>query len=507
MEAFSWWTDEHKQLAQNIKQLVDDLMPRAEEAAWKQEFPWDLVKAFSDAGYFGVGINQRYGGMGLGMTGTVIVSEELGRIPGGFGSGVYAASMFGGVHQVTEYGSNEQRERFLPRVARGELGAIALTEPSVGTDAAGIETTAVREGDRYIFNGKKRFVTGVGVADRYLLYARTSHDPEAIRHNRHLSAFILEKGTPGFSIEKINELIGLDNMHNGYLDLNDTPVPLTNRIGEEGQGWQMMMSGLNFERIICAALSVGIFRELLNGVVSYGQRRLQFGQPTIDMPINQFKIADILMDLKLARLATYHAASLTDAGEPTAADASICKLFASERVMQSALEAVQVMGGDGVTRFYPLERLLRDAKITQIAGGTSEAMKLLIYRQGLREYDDGIAMPLREINQELGIPVVSSDPVRQTEIDEDLLLRVLAEDYRVNPGLYMSLDDLQKHFDVDVEKIKQTLISLEDKNLVNLYKKRGNIKLAKATYGGLKQANPTEYYRWFPSRVNEDDIF
>lgn len=507
MEAYAWWNDAQKKLASDVKVLVDETMPMAEETAWKQKFPWDLVKIFADGGYFGAGIDKKYGGKGLGITGTVIVSEELGRIPGGFGSGVYAASMFGGVHQVTEYGTPEQKERFLPRVARGELGAIALTEPSVGTDAAGIETTAVRDGNRYIVNGKKRFVTGVGVASRYLLYARTSDNPEDIRRNRHLSAFMLEKGTSGFSIEKINELIGLDNMHNGYLDLDDTPIPAANRIGEEGQGWQMMMSGLNFERIICAALSVGIFRELLNGVVTYGQRRLQFGQPTIEMTSNQFKVADILMDLKLARLATYHAAYLMDTGEPTAADASICKLFASERVMQSAIEAIQIMGGDGVTRFYPLERLLRDAKITQIAGGTSEAMRLLIYRQGLREYDSEIAMPYREIHQDLGVPIVSTSPTRQTEIDEDRLLRVLADDYRVNPGLYMSMEDLKKRFDVDIERIKQTLSSLEDKKLVKSYKKRGDIKLAKATYAGLKQANPTDYYRWFPSRVNEDDTF
>lgn len=507
METFTWWSEEHIKLAREIKELVDELMPAADEAAWRNTFPWDITNRITERGFFGAGIERKYGGLGLGITGITIVSEEVGRLPGGFGSGVFAASMFGGLHQVTEFGSDTQRSEFLPRISAGELGAIALTEPSIGTDAAGIETTARREGDSYIINGKKRFVTGVGVASRYLLYARTSNDTEDIRRNRHLSAFILEKGAPGFTIEKINELIGLDNMHNGYLDLDDTPIPVANRIGEEGQGWQMMMSGLNFERIICAALSVGCFREILRSLVPYAQRRIQFGQPTIDMPTNQFKIADILMEMKLARLSTYYAAHLIDSGKQAAADASICKLHASERLILSAIEAIQIMGGDGVTKFYPLEKLMRDAKITQIAGGTSEAMKMLIYRMGLREMADELTMPCRTIHQELGVPLETAAPTRQSSIDEESLLRVMAEDYRTNPGLYMSLGDLQKRFAVPDQGLENTLLSLEEKGYVKLYRKRGIICLAKATYAGLKQANSPEYYRWFPNRVREEDIF
>jgi alkylation response protein AidB-like acyl-CoA dehydrogenase len=507
MEAFFWWTDEQKKLAVEAKEFVDELMPRAEEASWKKEFPWDIVDSIASKGYYGAGTAKEYGGMGLGVTGACIVNEEISRMPA-LGPGIFTAAMLGGVHQVGEFGTEEQKARFLARVVKGELGAVALTEPFVGTDAAGIETTARRDGNRYIINGKKRFVTGAGTASRYMLYARTSDDAEAVRRNRHLTGFIVEKGMPGFTVEKINELIGLDNIHNGYLNLDEVPVPLDNRIGDEGQGWRVMMSGLNYERVICASLAVGGFRELLKSVVSYGQRRLQFGQPTINMPTNQFKIADILMELKLARLSTYYAAHLMDLGQTAAVEASIAKLYGADRLMQASLEAIQVMGGDGVTKFYPLDRIMREAKTAQIAGGTSEAMKLLIYRMGLREMAEELKMSRRVIHEELGVPMpTSAAPAKQLRIDDDRLLKVLAEDYRVNPGLYMSREDLKEQFDVSDEELDRVLVSLEEKKLVKLYRRRGIIELAKATYQGLKKANPPEYYRWFPPRVREEDIF
>ena len=292
----------------------------------------EVWESMAELGWMGIAIPEEYGGMGLGVTGATIVGEELGRMPG-LGSGIYAATMLGGVHQITDFGTEEQKSRFLTRIAGGELGAIALTEPFVGTDTAQIETTARRDGDRYIINGKKRFVTGAGVANRYMLYARTSDDPEVIGRNRHITGFMLEKGMPGFTIEKISELIGLENMHNGYLNMDDVTVPLENRIADEGQGWRVMMSGLNYERVICASLAIGSFREMLRSVVSYGQRRIQFDQPTINILTNQFKVADIIMELKLARLSTYYAAHLLDSGEQAAVESSICKLYGYDMLM------------------------------------------------------------------------------------------------------------------------------------------------------------------------------
>jgi len=507
MEAFFWWTDEQKKLAASVKEFVDAFMPRAEEASRKQEFPWDVVESIAGRGYFGAGVAEEYGGTGLGVTGACIITEEIGRMPA-LGPGIFVASMLGGVHQITEFGTEEQRARFLARVVRGELGAIALTEPFAGTDIAGIETTARRDGNRYIINGKKRFVTGAGVAGRYMLYARTSDDAEDARHKCHITGFIVEKGMSGFTVEKINELIGLDNIHNGYLNLDEVPVPVENRIGDEGQGWEVMISGFNYERVICASLAVGGFRELLKSVVSYGQRRVQFGQPTINIPTNQLKVADMLTELKLARLSTYYAAHLLDSGQPAAVEASICKLYGTDMLMHSSVEAIQVMGGDGVTKFYPLDRIMREAKTAQIAGGTSEAMKLLIYRMGLKEMAEELKMPRRVIHEELGVPMpAAAAPARQLKIDDKKLLKVLAEDYRVNPGLYMSREDLKGYFDVSDEELDRVLVSLEEKKLVKLYRRRGIIELAKATYEGLKKANPPEYYRWFPSRVRKEDVF
>ena len=507
MEPFIWWNEEQKKLAREIKEFVDGVMPRAEEAWWKREVPWEVIKAIAERGYFGVGVPEQYGGKGLGITGVTIASEELCRLPA-IGEGAFVASMIGGVHQVSAFGSEEQKARFLPRVAQGELGAVAVTEPFAGTDVAGIETTARRDGDRYILTGKKRFITGAGVASRYMLYARTSDAPEDVRRNQHLTGFIVERGMPGFTVEKINEIIGIDNMLNGYLNLDEVPVPVDNRIGGEGQGWQVVVAGFNYERILVAASSVGKFRELIKAVVPYGQRRIQFGRPTIDIPTNRFKIADMLLQFKLARQATYYAAHLLDLGHEAAVESSISKAYASDMLMQSSVDAIQVMGGDGVTKFYPLERILRDAKINQIAGGTNEAMKLVIYRMGLREMAEDLKMPRRVRHKELGVPIPRyGEPVKQTQVDEDKLLKVLAEDYRVNPGLYMSREDLKEEFDVEDEELDRLLVSLEQKKLVKLYRGRKGIELAKATYEGLRKANPPQHYRWFPSWVKKEDIF
>lgn len=510
MEGFPWWSEEHKKLAEEVREVVDELIPRAEEAWWKREFPWDIVRLLAEKGYFGAGIPKKYGGMGLGATGTAIVAEEVFRLPGA-GMGAFGASMLGGVHQIERFGTEEQKMNFLARAAKGELGAVAVTEPFAGTDVAGIETTARRDGDKYVISGKKRFVTGVGVASRYMLYARTSDDPEDVRRYRHLTGFIVEKGMNGFTVERVNELIGLDNTLNGYLNLDEVRVPMANRIGEEGQGWQLMMTGFNYERVLCAILAVVGIREAIKAVIPYTQRRIQFGRPTIELPTNQFKIADMLTKLKLSRLSAYYAAHLLDLGRDAAVECSVSKLFGCDMLMEVGLEAVQVMGGDGVTKFYPLERIVREAKIDQIAGGTAEAMKLLIFRLGLREMAGELAMPHRVRHGDLGVPLPAVSAPVEAEVGEDAVLKVLADDYRVNPGLYMTREDLQTRFAVEGElldaKLDEVLVSLEKKRLVKLYRKGNKIELAKATYEGLKQAHPLDYYQWFPSWVDENNLF
>lgn len=251
--------------------------------------------------------------------------EEISRMPAI--SFPFGSSMIGGVRQIIEFGTEEQKKKLLPRITKGELGAIVITEPFAGTDASAIETIAKREGGRYLISGKKRFIVSAGTASRHMLYAKTSEDPEEIRRFRYLTAFILEKGMPGFSVERINEVIGFENAQNGVLNFDEVPVPLENRIGEEGEGWRVMTAGLNFERTLISAQELGWLRELLRYTVPYAQRRIQFGRPTIDFVNNQFKIADLLITLKMAKLTTYYTAYLWDLGWDIAVESTVSKVF------------------------------------------------------------------------------------------------------------------------------------------------------------------------------------
>jgi len=481
-------------------------MARDEESRWKREFPRDIFEKLSEKGYPGAGIPKEYGGLGLGATGACIAAEALNRMPGV--GRAFVGNMLGGLRQIIEFGSEEQKKRFLPRIAKGEIGAIVITEPFAGTDAAGIETTARREGEMYILNGKKRYIVSAGVANRYMVYARTSDGPEDRNSYRHLTGFIVERGTPGFTVEKINEIIGFENIQNGVLDFDNVAVPVANRIGKEGEGWRVMTAGLNFERtLICAQVS-GWTRELLRNVVPYAQRRVQFGKPTIEFTNNQFKIADLILQVSIARQQTYYLAYLWDLGRDITLESNAAKVFICEGAMKAALDAIQVMGGDGVTPFYPLSAIMKVSKVENIAGGTMEACRLVIYRTGLRQMADELKMPHRVIHRELGVPVpASSPPEKDRSIDEEKLLKLLAEDYRVNPGLFMSREDIRDYFDVDAARIEEVLLSLEKKGWAKLHRDKKGVALAKATYDGLKKANPREHYRWFPSWAREENIF
>ena len=506
METFPWWTEEQKRFEQEIWAFAKEIMPRDEETRWKREFPWDIFQKISEGGYTGAGIPKEYGGLGLGATGACIAAEALNRMPGP--GRAFVGNMLGGLRQIIEYGTEEQKKRFLPRIAKGEIGAIVITEPFVGTDAAAIETTARREGNVYILYGKKRFIVSAGVASRYMVYTRTSHSPEDIKNHKHLTAFIVEKGAPGFTVEKINEIMGFENIQNGVLNFDEVAVPVENRIGEEGQGWRVMTSGLNFERTMICAQTLGWTRELLRNVVPYAQRRVQFGKPTIELVNNQFKIADLITQVNIARLVTYYTAYLWDLGWDITLESNMGKVFICEGAIKAALDAIQVMGGDGMTPFYPLAALMKVSKVENISGGSMEACRLVIYRTGLRKMADEFKMPHRIIHEELGVPVLATGvPKKQESLDDERLLKVLAEDYRINPGLYMSREDIKESFDVENGRLDEALLSLEKKGLVKLYRDKKGIALAKATYEGLNKANPPEYYRWFPDWVKKENVF
>jgi len=508
METYPWWNDKQKKLAEETKKFADANLARGEEIAWTKEFPADLLKEVADRGWFGAPIPEKYGGTETGVTGSCIVAEETARVCSAL-TGAYSVTMFGGVEQLLKFGSEDQRQRWLPQIAKGKLGAICITEPAIGSDAAGIETTATLVGDEYIMNGKKRFITNAGVADIYCVYAKTSERPEDKAKYAHLSAFIIEKGMKGFSVEKINELGGWVGLPNGYLSFDDVRVPVAHRIGAEGDGWKVLVDGLNFERNLFAAGMLGPMREAIKYAVGHAQRRLQFGEPTIELDVNQFKIADMFAALRAARLLTYHSAHLMDMKVDAVMEATLAKLYASEAYEKLMAEAQQVMGGDGWTRFYPIEQFMRDAKVNQIGAGTSEVMRMVLYRQGLRVMADELKMPRRQIHPKLGVPISTTKPAIVSEVNEKTLLETLAEDYCVNPGLFMSRSDLKQVLaEATDQQLDQLLTSLEAKGLVKLYKdRRGNIALAKATYKGLKEAKPREHYQWYPDWIKKEQLF
>jgi len=508
MKSFPWWNEKQKSLMEEVSAFADENLPRGEEISWTQEFPKDLLEAVANKGWFGALIPEEYGGIGTGVTGCSIVAEQLGRVCSAL-TGAYSVTMFGGTEQLLKFGTEEQKRRWLSRIAKGVLGAICITEPGVGSDAAGIDTTAKQQGNKYFINGKKRFITNAGVADIYLVYAKTSERPEDKAKYKHLTAFIVEKGTPGFTVEKINELGGWVGLPNGFLDFDEAEVPVENRIGQESDGWKVLVEGLNFERILFAAGMLGPMKEALRYAVGHANRRLQFEKPTIDWEVNQFKIADVIGKFASSRLMVYHAAHLMDLNVEAALEAALAKLYASEAYERILIDSSQVMGGDGWTRFYPIENFLRDARVNQIGAGTSEVMRMVLFRHGTREFAKELRMPFRKMHEKLNVPISTAKPTIMAEANEENMLLVLAEDYLVNPGLHMSRDDIKTRFaNINDEQLNNILTTLESKGLVKLYSDgKGTIQLAKATYAGLKKLKPREYYHWFPKWIDKSLVF
>lgn len=509
MEPFQWWNEKQKHLMEEAQAFAEKNLGKGQEVFWTKKFPSDLLKEAAGKGWFGAAIPLQYGGMDVGVTGVAIVAEELSRVCSALAE-AYAVSMFGGVEQLLTFGTEQQKQKWLPKIAKGQtIGAVCITEPFAGSDAAGVESTARKEENKYVLNGKKRFITNAGMADIYVVYARTSEKPEDRNKYQHLTAFLIEKGTPGFSVEKINELSGWDGLPNGFLDFNEVAVPADTVLGKEGDGWKVMMAGLNFERVVYSAGMLGPIRESIRYAVSYAQRRMQFGKPTVDLPTNQTKIAEMFANLHTARLLVYHAAHLLDDHKDAMVDASTAKLYTSEAYERLISDAIMVMGGDGWTRFYPVESYLRDAKVNQIGAGTNDIMKLVILRGGLKALAKDLRMPHRRIHDKLKVPLATDEPLQELELNEKNLLQVLAEDYKVNPGLFMSRDDLKGRFrDITDEKLDQIVKDAEAAGWVKLCRDgRGTIGLVKATYAGLRKAGPLEQYKWFPEWLSKDFIF
>jgi hypothetical protein len=242
--------------------------------------------------------------------------------------------------------------------------------------------------------------------------------------------------------------------------------------------------------------------------IPYSQRRVQFGKPTIDIPANQAKIADLIMRFRLSRIATYYTAYLWDLGLDVTLESNATKVYCAESAQQSSLEAIQVLGGDGVTPFYPAQAFMQVAKVENIAGGTMEACRQVIFKSSLKLMAEDLAWRRRVVHEHLGVPVPAAGPaVKQSGMSEEKVLALLTEDYRINPGLYMARVDLAEHFTEDGATLDKILVSLEQQGLVLIYRSKKGIELVKASYDGLKKAHPKEYYRWFPEWMTDQRKF
>ena len=511
MQDYPWWNDSHKKLRVEAAEYTERvLIPLAEKAILKRDYPWEAARELAKTGWYGAVIPEKYGGRleELGVTGGCILAEEVGRA--GALSFVFSTSIVGGMQQIVHAGTEEQKQRWLPGMAKGELiGCITMTEPYAGSDVAAIETTAVREGDHYIVNGVKRFQTSAAAADLYMSYFKTSDDPADRKKYRHLTGMVVEKGTPGFTVERVNDWLGAEGMYNCYLRFDNAIVPVENVIGGEGNGWQVMMRGLNIERSLGAAGPLGALREAIRYARQHLERRVQFGRPTGDIATNQMKLADMYSKYQMARLLIYYSAYCSDQGLDVPIEAALCKLYISEAGFEIAQEAIQCMGGNGVMKIYPVERIMREMKLYQIAAGTSEVLRLLIYRMGTGLFAQGLQAPTRMIDQETGLPLpVGEPPELKVPEDEMDVLRVLAENYRVNPGLHMTVRDIKQFLDISDQDLADNLGSLEEKGYASsLLNRKGGLEMAKATLAGIRAANPPEYYRHIPDWVRPEDVF
>jgi alkylation response protein AidB-like acyl-CoA dehydrogenase len=477
MEAFPWWTKEQIAFAAEVKEFAKKVAPIDAKSRWTREFPFEIYRMIGEKGFMGAAIPKEYGGLGLGATGACILAEELHSLMPGIGR-IVVGNMNGGLRQIIEHATEEQKKRFLPKIASGEIGAVAITEMTAGTDAAGVTLVAKKEGDHYVLNGRKRFIVGAGVADRYFVYAQTSSNPDDIKTRKHVTAFLVYKGAPGFTTEKINEILAFENVQNGSLDFDNVKVPVADRIGEEGEAWEIMMNGLNFERTVISAGTVGWQRLLLNQVVPYSQRRVQFGKPTIDISSNQDKIANIVMRLKVSRIAVYYTAWLWDMEKDVSIEASTMKAYGAEITLQSGMEATQIMAGDGVNRFYPVQNVFEVAKTEHIAGGTVEACRLTIFRSALKLMKEDIQMTRRVIDEEIGVPIPDFSPVKDRKaLNADSLLKLLGDDYRVNQGLHMTPADVKVYLDGDDGAFEKAVADLEAQGLVMVIRNKKEYSL------------------------------
>ncbi|WP_077215094.1 acyl-CoA dehydrogenase [Bacillus dakarensis] len=370
-------TEEHEMIRKMVREFAkNEVEPTAAERDESQRFDRGIFSKMAELGLTGIPWPEQYGGIGSDYLAYCIAVEELSRVDASIGVTLSAHTSLAG-WPVYKFGTEEQKQKYLRPMAQGEkIGAYGLTEPGSGSDAGGMRTTAKLDGDHYVINGSKIFITNGGEADIYVVFALT--DPS--QKTRGTTAFIIEKDFPGFSIGKKEDKLGIRSSPTTELIFEDCKVPVGNVLGKVGEGFKIAMMTLDGGRNGIAAQAVGIAQGALDAAVEYAKGREQFGKPIAEQQGVGFKLADMATNIEAARLLTYQAAWLESEGLPYGKESAMSKLFAGDTAMKVTTEAVQVFGGYGYTKEYPVERFMRDAKITQIYEGTQEIQRLVISR-------------------------------------------------------------------------------------------------------------------------------
>lgn len=376
------YTETHQLIRQTARKFAEErLAPSSIERDEREEFPHEAVKELGELGFMGMMVSEQWGGSGLDVTSYAIAIEEISRVDASVGV-IMSVNNSLVCYGLSDYGNDEQKGRFLRDLATGKkLGAFALSEPEAGSDASNQRTTADRDGNHYVLNGTKNWITNGSTADLVIVMAATDKSKGA----KGISTFVVEKGTPGFSVAKKEKKLGIRSSDTVSLAFQDCRVPVENRIGADGDGFKFAMKTLEGGRIGIAAQALGIAQASLDASIAYAKQRKAFDRPIAELQAIQFKLADMATNIEAARMLILQACDLKQSGKPYGHIAAMAKLYASKIAVQAALEAIQIHGGYGYVREYLVERYLRDAKITEIYEGTSEIQRIVISRSLLRD--------------------------------------------------------------------------------------------------------------------------
>ncbi len=375
-------TAEQKMLQDQVRKFAEaELAPLAPEIDKTGQFPWENIKKCAKQGLLGIVVPEKYGGSGLDFVSLAIAIEEISRVCATTGV-IVAVNNSLTTYPILTFGTEEQKQKYLPLLSSGEkIGAIGITEPNAGSDVAGMETTARLEGDYYILNGTKRFITNGTEAGIFVVFAYTNKE---LKH-KGMSAFIVEKGTPGFTLGKHEDLMGIRASGNCELIFEDCKIPKENLLGKEGDGFKICMNTLDVSRVDIGAQAVGISQAALEASLKYSKERKAFGQPICEFEMIQSMLAEMATQIQAARLLVYYAGYCKDKGLPRfSKESAMCKYYAATIAVDVTRKAVQIFGGYGYTKDYAVERFYRDAKILELYEGTSEIQKIVIARELLK---------------------------------------------------------------------------------------------------------------------------